>query len=87
MDVVDVLEVLVVDVLVVDVDVVEVTVVLLPPNDPLPLLFTFIVPTFAKLVGESHPGVVQYPIHMSPVNGYPTGTFAVGISPAEVFLK
>ena len=51
--------------LVVDVDVDEVDVlvteivVLLPPENPIPLFFTFIVPTFAKLVGESHPGVVQ----------------------------
>ena len=73
MDVVDVLVdevlVVVVDVLVVDVDVIEVTIVLPPPNDPLPLLFTFMVPTFAKLVGELHPGAVQYPSHMYPVNG------------------
>ena len=64
-DVVDVLvvDVLVDDVLVVDVDVEEVTVVLLPSKNPLPPLFTFIVPTFVKLVGVLHPGVVQYPIH------------------------
>ena len=52
---VEVVELVVVDVLVVDVDVVTGWEKVLGP-----LFFTFIVPTFAKLVGVLHDGTEQY---------------------------